>query len=177
MGWSRSYPPRSTPISRTTWSEHVGPPNVRSNSSATCSATRLNVVLDELVMNLGKALNDAGGSVNWASLPTIRGDRTLVRQLIENLIGNAIKYAREGVAPDVRITADQQENSWRIEVRDNGIGVPEGAEARVFDIFGRAEESHRDLGTGLGLALCQKTVAAHGGKIGVGAAPKHGSIF
>jgi signal transduction histidine kinase len=92
-------------------------------------------------------------------------------------MGNAIKYAREAVAPDVRITAAQQENSWHIEVRDNGIEIPEGAEARVFDLFRRAEESHRDLGTGLGLALCQKIVAVREGTIGVRAAPKHGSIF
>lgn len=97
---------------------------------------------------------------------TATGDRVLVRQLLDNLIGNAVKYVAPGVRPQVRVTGRVTDDDVEISVVDNGIGIPPEARTRVFDSFARA---HADgySGTGLGLAICQRVVTRHGGRIWV----------
>ena len=99
---------------------------------------------------------------------SVEADRALTRQLLANLVGNAVKYGRDGEPPRVTVESmpDQEEGFVRIEVSDRGIGLPPGEEESVFDEFHRAA-AHADsfAGTGLGLSLCRRIVDRHGGSI------------
>jgi signal transduction histidine kinase len=99
---------------------------------------------------------------------TVDADRALTRQLLANLVGNAVKYTRDGERPHVRVHSypDEERGFVRIDVSDRGIGLPRGQEERVFEEFHRApEHSGSFSGTGLGLALCRRIVSRHGGSI------------
>jgi len=108
-----------------------------------------------------------GGEFVLGELPVVRGDRGLLLQLLVNLLGNGLKFHREGVAPVVRVHAERSTDHWEITVADNGIGIePEYAE-KVFVIFQRLHGRDRYAGTGIGLALAKKIVEFHGGRIGL----------
>ncbi len=111
-------------------------------------------------------------------LPAVQGDPTLLRQVLDNLIGNALKYTRYGDDPYVRITGSELGPAeWRIDVVDHGIGIPEEQRESVFTAFHRAGGSAGYPGTGLGLAIVQRIVERHGGDVGVAANPGGGSRF
>ena len=108
-----------------------------------------------------------GGEVVVGDLVDVWADRVLVRQVLDNLIGNALKYVEPGTAPRVRIDAVNIADGWTVvRVSDNGIGVPVGQRERIFESFHRAS-SDEYRGTGLGLAICQKIIQRHGGSIRV----------
>ena len=94
------------------------------------------------------------------------GDRVLVRQLLDNLIGNAVKYVAPGVRPDISVTADVLGDVLEVSVSDNGVGIPPERRERVFDSFARAHAGAY-AGHGLCLAICQRVVSRHGGRIWV----------
>lgn len=112
-------------------------------------------------------------------LPQVVADRVMLRQLLDNLIGNAIKYMPEGKHPkiDVRAESDDDDTCWKVIVADNGIGIPKEERASVFETFERAESGQGYSGTGLGLAICSRVVERHGGKIGVDENSGGGSRF
>ncbi len=99
-----------------------------------------------------------------------------MRQLIENLVSNAIKYSGNGATPAVHVSSARAAEAWRVEVHDNGPGIPEEARDRVFQLFERCGRDDGE-GVGVGLALCQRIVAVHGGEIGVEPSPEGGSVF
>ena len=105
------------------------------------------------------------------------GDRNRIGQVVANLLSNAIKYSPAG--GPIRVTATAGDGFARVEVSDSGLGIPAGQQARVFTKFFRADSSDtRDIGgTGLGLALCQEIVTAHGGRIGFTSSEGIGSRF
>jgi signal transduction histidine kinase len=96
----------------------------------------------------------------------VQGDPALLRQLLLNLVGNGLKFRREGVAPEVRVHARAaDDNGWEITVADNGIGIEQEYTDKVFVIFQRLHGRERYEGTGIGLALAKKIVEFHGGRI------------
>ena len=107
----------------------------------------------------------------------VLGDHLLVRQVLDNLIGNAVKYVAPGVGPAVSVAGEEREGWLHVTVTDNGIGVPEEHRRRIFENFQRAHaEDYR--GTGLGLAICQRAVERHGGTITVAERLEgQGSVF
>lgn len=111
-----------------------------------------------------------------AELPVVAGSPTQLRQLIQNLLANALKYPGEQ-PPVVRIDASRADDGWEIAVTDNGPGIPEHERERIFRPFVRLREGGAAQGTGLGLATCAKVVAAHGGRLRVEAASGGGSRF
>ncbi|BCJ50862.1 hypothetical protein Asp14428_23370 [Actinoplanes sp. NBRC 14428] len=118
------------------------------------------------------------GEVTVTRLPVVEGDPTMLRQVLDNLIGNAIKYTAPGVRPMVRVGCRPDGNDqWRIDVTDNGIGIPEEDRANVFTAFARARGSEDYPGTGLGLAIVARIVERHHGRTGVEAAPGGGSVL
>lgn len=135
-----------------------------------------NEVVAEALAGLQRAIDDSGAEIDVEHLPSVTGNPGALRQLFQNLVANAIKFV-DDEKPQVRIWAADVPEGWRFSVRDNGIGIaPEQAE-RIFGMFTRLHGSDRYPGTGVGLALCQRIVDVHGGRIWVEPAPGGGSQF
>lgn len=125
----------------------------------------LNVVARQALHNLDALREDTGAEVEIGELPSLPGDRTQLTQLFQNLLGNAIKFRREGVPPRVVVDARRDGNEWEFRCADNGIGIEPRYADRIFLIFQRLHPRDRYTGTGIGLALCKKIVEFHGGRI------------
>lgn len=106
-----------------------------------------------------------GGTVTIARLPVVPGDPTLYRALLDNLIGNAIKYRSEEEPPTVTISAERQGEMWQFTCADRGIGIEPQYRDRVFAVFQRLHGRGEFEGTGIGLALCKRIVEFSGGRI------------
>ena len=136
----------------------------------------MNGVVQLVMSNLRAAIRETNAQLDIQQLPEVVADATQMVQLFQNLIGNAIKF-RSSDAPRVSITAQKGEQAWIFSVADDGIGIaPEHAET-VFVIFKRLHTQAEYPGSGIGLAICQRIVEQHGGRIWVEAQPGHGSIF
>jgi signal transduction histidine kinase len=133
-------------------------------------------VLHETVQALESQLIAAQADVTHDDLPSVWGDRSLLTQLLHNLVGNAVKYRRDEPLR-VHVSARREGDAWRIAVRDNGIGIEPRHQARIFEIFKRLHTQSEIPGTGIGLAICRRVVQAHGGTLGVESAPGQGSTF
>ncbi|MBW7896459.1 MAG: hybrid sensor histidine kinase/response regulator [Opitutaceae bacterium] len=107
--------------------------------------------------------------------PAIKADRELLRRILTNLIGNALKFTRAG--GKVTVTLSREGGGLRVGVADDGPGIDAKDHARIFEKFGQVQGPHTRKGTGLGLAFCKLAVEAHGGRIGVDSAPGRGSTF
>jgi signal transduction histidine kinase len=161
------------------------------------SATRMRALIDDLLAyarsgggELHAAEVDTGATVRAVvadlhasdrvavgELPVLRADPVLLAQLVQNLIANALKFAGDDPV-HVAVDAVRDGDAWRFTVRDNGIGVaPEHADL-VFGMFRRLNAPERYTGTGMGLAICQRIVERHGGRIWVSPNPiPPGSVF
>ncbi|HJT90143.1 MAG TPA: PAS domain S-box protein, partial [Bryobacteraceae bacterium] len=138
--------------------------------------TDCNEILGQAVANLQVAIRETGALVSHSELPVIRADASQFLQLLQNLIGNAIKFRGEST-PQVHVSAGRQGVFWQFSVRDNGIGIDPRFADRIFVIFQRLHSRGEYPGTGIGLALCKKIVERHGGRIWVESEPGKGSTF
>jgi signal transduction histidine kinase len=144
-------------------------------------------VAREVVSDLDGRVRGTGGSVEVGDLPVVRADPTQMRQLLQNLIANALKFHRPGVPPRVSVEGrcdpsaggddDGSGAACRISVRDNGIGFDEKYLDRIFTPFQRLHGRGEYEGTGMGLAICRKIVERHGGTITARSTPGEGSTF
>jgi signal transduction histidine kinase len=110
-------------------------------------------------------------------LPVIEGDAALLGSLFQNLIGNALKYRRDDVRPMIQIGCQDRGSTWEFHVTDNGIGIEQEYLGQIFDLFRRLHPRDRYSGTGIGLAICQRVVERHGGRIWCESLPGQGSSF
>jgi signal transduction histidine kinase len=131
----------------------------------------LGATLDEAIENLDTAITESGAEIirEGQPLPRVNGDPTLLAMVWQNLIGNAMKFSRDGVAPRVVIdcehSASEAGGPWTLTVTDNGIGIAEEFSDKVFVVFQRLHGRDVYTGTGIGLALCKKIIEHHGGSI------------
>ena len=121
-------------------------------------------------------IRESDAVVTHDRLPTVKADRVQLSQLLQNLIGNAIKY-RGDRPPAVHIGAEHGDGQWLFSVRDNGIGIEPQHFDQIFAMFARLHSDARYPGTGLGLATCKRIVEHHGGKIWIESQPGEGSVF
>ncbi len=136
----------------------------------------LREVFNDAVGLLEASIRDAGGEVTCDELPTVMGDRSQLVQLLQNLIGNGLKYHGQK-PPQVHVSAQHEGNEWTISIRDNGIGIAPKHYERIFEIFKRLHNQQEYPGTGIGLAVCRRVVHRHGGKIWVNSESDQGSTF
>ena len=130
-------------------------------------------VAQQLVLNSATLLDASGATVELADLPVVHADPDGMYSVLQNLLTNAVKFARPGVPSKVSISASRMPDAWRISVRDNGIGIPEDRRVDVFALFSRVE-SDVD-GHGIGLATVARILSAHGGRAGAESAPGGGA--
>ncbi len=137
----------------------------KAGESAAFTAVDMSMVMAGAMANLGHQIGQRGAQVTHGDLPVVAGDNPQLTQLLQNLIGNAIKYCQAD-APKVQVLARRNaENLWLFAVKDNGIGIPERDYRRVFEPFLRLHSVGEYEGTGLGLAICKKIVERHHGAI------------
>lgn len=127
--------------------------------------------------NCRASVEAAGAACEVGELPVVAGDAAQLAQLFQNLIGNAIKFRRQAIAPHVRIRAERQGGQWLFQVADNGIGIEPGQTERIFLVFQRLHTREQYEGTGIGLAICKKIVERHNGRIWAESTPGEGSTF
>lgn len=133
-------------------------------------------VLEEIRRALADKIKERQAQVLAWPMPIIQGNERLLRQVLENLVENGIKYAGDK-PPVVRVACVEHVGHWLISVHDEGIGIPEEKKDAIFEFLTRAH-AHLGLpGSGIGLALCKRVVEAHGGRIWVESSPGQGSTF
>ncbi|WP_245528336.1 GAF domain-containing sensor histidine kinase [Deinococcus maricopensis] len=135
------------------------------------------VPVREALDRLHDAVERTGARVTVEALPAVMGAPSELVQLFQNLIGNALKFRREGVTPEVHVRAEPDGAAWHFRVVDNGIGFGQEYAERVFQIFQRLHVREQYEGTGMGLAICRKIVERHGGRIWAESQPGVGSTF
>jgi signal transduction histidine kinase len=137
----------------------------------------LNQVVAEVLTDLEISIGETGASVQVGALPTIDADAVQMQQLFQNLIANAVKFRREGCAPEIQVEGRIVEGVAELSVRDNGIGFETRHASRIFRAFERLHGVQAYPGTGIGLALCRKIVERHHGTITATSKPGSGSRF
>jgi PAS domain S-box-containing protein len=134
-------------------------------------------IVDRAISNLRVAITDSQAAITRDNLPQVMGDASQLTQLFQNLIGNGIKFRTDGVPPQIAIGVEKCHGEWLFSVQDNGIGIANQYQDRIFAIFQRLHGRMEYPGTGIGLAVCRKIVERYGGKIWVESQPGCGSTF
>lgn len=134
-----------------------------------------------VLSDLEVKIEETGATVEMLGLPVIDADPSQMRQLVQNLVGNALKFCRDGVAPIVKISAEPRENgnggAYEITIEDNGIGFDEKYLDKIFTVFQRLHGRAEYEGSGIGLAVCRKIVERHNGTITATSTPGNGAKF
>jgi signal transduction histidine kinase len=128
----------------------------------------------DVAADLRAGLESAGAALEVGELPEVEADPRQLRRVLQNLLGNAVKY-RAAAPPQIAVTALRDSEEWVISVQDNGLGVDPGKATRIFDMFTRDNDATD--GAGIGLAVCRRIVEAHGGRIWAEPADGGGSAF
>jgi PAS domain S-box-containing protein len=144
---------------------------------------KLKEIVGAAVSDLETQIEEANASVEIGDLPEVEADAAQMASLFQNLIGNALKFRRDGEPPRVRIQCNpvcgngSKTEEWEIQVEDNGIGFEEQYKDLMFKPFQRLHGRKKYGGVGMGLAICKKVVERHGGSITARSTPGHGSTF
>lgn len=141
------------------------------------AAVDMNRALETACGQLQFIIKESGAIIRAAKLPPVLGHEVLIAQLLQNLVGNALKYVDATVKPDIEITATREQDHWHFVVADNGIGIAENQLKAIFVIFRRLHTQDRFSGSGIGLSLCKKIVDWHKGRIWAESMPGKGSQF
>jgi signal transduction histidine kinase len=135
---------------------------------------RLGDLMAGVADDLRSSLDDADATLELGELPVVRCDPRQLSRVLQNLVGNAVKF-RGDAPPHVQVTAERRGEQWVVTVQDNGVGVDPDESTRIFGMFSRADSETN--GVGIGLAVCRRVVEAHGGRIWVERPEGGGSAF
>jgi light-regulated signal transduction histidine kinase (bacteriophytochrome) len=145
------------------------------------ASINLDEILEGVLSDLEVQIERTAATVEFDPLPKIEADPSQMRQLLQNLITNAIKFRKENVAPivQIRVNPIHQDDraAYEIRVIDNGIGLEQKYSDRIFQMFQRLHGRNAYEGTGIGLAICRKIVERHGGMIAVESQIDQGATF
>lgn len=137
--------------------------------------------LDDLLLvmtaNLNKQILETNSTIQHKNLGTIYGNKTQISQLFQNIISNAIKFRKDGVAPIIKINRTTKEGKAVITIEDNGIGIDPNFHQKIFQLFSRLNTINKYSGSGIGLALCKRIVENHFGTIGIDSEKGQGTKF
>ena len=139
--------------------------------------TDLNEIIEEIKILLKKQITEKKAIITVEKLPLLRMNKTPVRQILQNLIENGLKYVKEGIKPEIDISAVDDGAFWKIIIKDNGIGIKSEYFEKIFLIFQRLHLKDKYSGTGLGLAVTRKIIENHGGTIWLASEEGVGSTF
>ncbi|KIL98501.1 Phytochrome two-component sensor histidine kinase Cyanobacterial phytochrome B [Paramagnetospirillum magnetotacticum MS-1] len=131
---------------------------------------------ESALTNLREAIDSSRAEITVIPLPNVTADSVMLIQVFQNLIGNAIKYRKEGCAPHIQVAAVRQDRQWLFSVSDDGIGF-DPKEQDVFELFRRLHPHSSYAGTGVGLTICKRIITRLGGHIWVESNPGAGSVF
>jgi PAS domain S-box-containing protein len=134
-------------------------------SGSTPEDVDLDELLTQVLADLAPTIESSGAEVRREPLPRAWGHRSLLGQVLQNLVSNSLKFVREGATPTITITGSNDASGTTIRVADNGIGVDPTKRDEVFGVFTRLNSDDLYPGSGIGLATCAKVVAHHGGRI------------
>lgn len=140
------------------------------------SKVNLKEVFDEVLFDLAPQIEMKHAIIKAEELPVIVTQRTWIKQVIQNLVGNGLKF-NEANPPRVDITCDTGREYFTFKVRDNGIGIPEDEQGHLFGLFQRLQHAQKYPGTGAGLSICKKIVESMGGSIHAESEEGYGSTF
>lgn len=147
-------------------------------SAAATESVALDAIVADVLDDLSITIEEKGAAITPKSLGSVQGDETLLRQLFQNLLSNALKFRRPDVAPHISISgARLASGTLEIRVSDNGIGFDMKHHDRIFEIFQRLHGKSEFEGTGIGLATCARIVKQHGGTIRAESMPGEGTTF
>ncbi len=136
----------------------------------------MNKVLGTTLQDLNVDIDKTGATISSSELPTVKADQMQMILLLENLVGNAIKFHAD-LPPRIEVYALDRENEWVFCIKDNGIGIPSSQQSNLFQMFQRLHGRNEYPGTGIGLAICKKIVERHGGRIWLESEEGKGSSF
>lgn len=138
---------------------------------------KLSEVVEIAIINLRLRIEESNAIIRAENLPVIHSTQSLLIQLFQNLISNAIKFRKSDAVPEIEISSQEKKDKYLISVKDNGIGIDEEYQKRIFIIFQRLHTRNQYEGTGIGLAICQKIVQHLGGRISVDSKMGEGATF
>ncbi len=141
------------------------------------SLVSLDQIAKEVISDLQSRLEETQGHIEVGVLPTLRAEPIQMRQVLQNLLGNALKFHRPGFPPVVKLMGQRMGSHWQIYVQDNGIGFDQQYKDRIFKVFQRLHSFEKYEGTGMGLAIVRKIVESYNGSIDVFSRPGEGSTF
>ena len=133
--------------------------------------------LDDALANLDIAIRESSAVIKHDELPQIYADPTKLTQVMQNLIGNAIKFRKSGVAPEITVTAERRSDQWLFTIADNGIGFDTKYSDRIFQVFQRLHGVGAYPGNGIGLAISRRIIEHHGGRLWAESQPGAGANF
>ncbi|MHC3438435.1 PAS domain-containing protein [Natrialbaceae archaeon A-gly3] len=133
-------------------------------------------LLEDVLADLEMRIAESNAGIEVDPLPTVYGDASQLRQVFQNLLSNAIEYSGEE-PPRITVSADRSGGEWILSVEDEGIGIDPEDTDRIFEVFNRLHSIEEHPGTGIGLALCQRIIERHDGRIRVDSEPGEGSTF
>ncbi len=147
------------------------------NEKISFESLDLNQLVAEVKNDLHDAIKRTNATLTSTVLPTLSANAAQLKRLFQNLISNALKYHAPNRTPYIDISAEKKQGYWLFSIRDNGIGIAEENQAKIFQVFQKLHSSREYEGTGIGLASCQRIIENHQGEIGVRSILGEGSTF
>ncbi len=134
-------------------------------------------ILQRSMENLQVAIQESQARIDFSQLPVVRADPVKMVQVVQNLLGNAIKFHRVGIPPQIEVLAEGEGPMWRFSVKDNGIGFDPKYGERIFLVFQRLHGASKYPGNGIGLSICRRIIEHHGGRLWAESALGSGATF